>query len=97
MLEHEVTDKWANKRIVTHETEIPEMEMRMVMVLVERWAPVAAIPDGEDSTGRTKLRLQTPAELVSRAFDCAALVMKMGREKKLFYNVGSLPPHDGRM
>lgn len=37
--------------------------------LIERWGMVAAIPDGEDSTGRQKLRLLTPSELIERSFE----------------------------
>ena len=39
--------------------------------IVERWALVAAIPDGEDSAGRQKLRLPDPLELAKRACDIA--------------------------
>src|SRR5688572_16352986 len=39
--------------------------------LIERWGLVAAMPDGEDSSGRAKLRLPTPDELVARAFAIA--------------------------
>ena len=39
--------------------------------IIERWALVAALPDGEDSAGRQKLRMPTPEELVGRAFDIA--------------------------
>ena len=32
-----------------------------------RWGMVAGVPDGEDSSGRQKLRLATPDELIDRA------------------------------
>lgn len=40
----------------------------MAYKLIERWGMVAATPDGEDSAGRSKLRLCTPDEMVERAF-----------------------------
>jgi hypothetical protein len=47
---------------------------RMSVVFVEKWGMVAATPDGEDSAGRMKLRLLTPAELTQRAVETAELV-----------------------
>jgi hypothetical protein len=43
--------------------------------LIARWGMVAAIPDGEDSQGRSRLRLQTPQELIDRAFEVARIFM----------------------
>jgi hypothetical protein len=40
--------------------------------LVVKWGAIAGQTDGEDSAGRSKLRLQTPQELVARAIECAA-------------------------
>lgn len=47
---------------------------------VEKWGAISAVPDGEDSSGRQKLRLQTPAELVERATETAALLYSKLRE-----------------
>lgn len=55
-----------------HQTEIPNFEARLTASIVERWALVAAWPDGEDSAGRQRLRLPTPKELATRAADIAA-------------------------
>ena len=56
----------------------PGMEAHMLIDLVAKWGCVACIPDGEDSAGRQKMRLQTPEELVERSAEmvertCAAL------------------------
>lgn len=45
---------------------------KMAVEMVNRWGLVAAIPDGEDSAGRQKLRLQTPEELATHACSAAA-------------------------
>ena len=40
---------------------------RLATDMAARFALVAALPDGEDSAGRQKLRMATPDELASRA------------------------------
>src|SRR5215207_3668850 len=45
------------------------MRARMAVALIEKWGMVAAIPDGEDSSGRQKLRMMKPKEMVERAVD----------------------------
>lgn len=42
--------------------------------MAERWGMVAALPDGEDTSGRQKLRIMTPEELVERACTVAELL-----------------------
>ena len=49
--------------------EAPLPEATLAMGLIERWGMVAAIPDGEDSAGRQRLRLATPDELTTRAIE----------------------------
>lgn len=50
---------------------VADMNANMAFALIERWGMVAATPDGEDSAGRQKFRLQTSDELVARAFTVA--------------------------
>ena len=70
-----------------HETELLEQEAKIVLEIVERWGSVAAMPDGEDSAGRQKLRLATPEELTDRAFQCACLVMDGARKRGLVHAI----------
>lgn len=58
--------------IVMHSSRSYGDEAKFAMACVERWGMVAGMPDGEDSSGRAKLRLATPDELVNRACDLAA-------------------------
>src|SRR6478736_7497633 len=51
----------------------PTTEGDMVMNLITRWGCIAGAPDGEDSAGRQRIRLQTAAELVQRATETVAL------------------------
>ncbi len=53
--------------IRVHERNHLELRARTSIAFIERWGMVAAVPDGEDTTGRQKLRLATPTELVERA------------------------------
>ena len=46
---------------------------RFAMSIIERWAMVAAKPDGEDSAGRAKIALSDVGDIVNRACDIAAL------------------------
>jgi hypothetical protein len=57
--------------VVTHERFQLDIRARIALGLIERWGQVAGEIDGEDSAGRAKLRLATPAEVVNRACDCA--------------------------
>jgi hypothetical protein len=51
------------------------MRARMAVALIEKWGMVAAIPDGEDTAGRQKLRMMKPKEIVERAIDTAKMAM----------------------
>jgi hypothetical protein len=44
--------------------------------MVNRWGMVAAMPSGEDSAGRSKLRMLTEGELVDRACDTVEKLFK---------------------
>ena len=55
-----------------HHREILNQEAASALAFAERWALIAAIPDGEDSAGRQKLRLPTPEELAARSCEIVA-------------------------
>lgn len=60
------------------DSEVPGTEARFAMALVERWGMVAGENNGEDSAGRSRLRLATPDELTDRAIAVTeALFSKM--------------------
>jgi hypothetical protein len=93
MIQHEVVDKserYDFKEIFTHETEHLENEAKLAFSLVERWGMVAALPDGEDSSGRSKLRLMTVEELTERAFKTAESFFKYARDNGLMHGLGNL-------
>ena len=55
-----------------HMTSAPHPEAALASQIIEKWALVAAVPDGEDSAGRQKCRLPTAQELAERACEIAA-------------------------
>lgn len=64
-----------SEQYLTGEHEL-EVRAGIALALIERWGPVAATLDGEDSAGRAKMRLQTPEELVRRCFDVAEVFVE---------------------
>jgi hypothetical protein len=72
-MEYKIVSQYEDTpRIAIHEPEHPNFEARLAINLLERWGLVAAESDGEDASGRAKLRLSTPEELSKRACDVAA-------------------------
>lgn len=61
--------------IAVTQTEVLNLKARLSATLIEKWGMVAGIPDGEDSAGRSKLRLLTPQEVVDRATETADIVV----------------------
>lgn len=45
----------------------PNQRATLAMLLADHFSIVAAVPDGEDSSGRQKCRLMTPTECTERA------------------------------
>lgn len=76
MLESKVSkNAWSSNPVTVWNREVMEIEARLASEMIIRWGMVAAAPDGEDSAGRAKLRLLTPAELVERACESATLLI----------------------
>lgn len=72
---------YAARTIVPYYTEAPDQIAQFAMELLRSHANVAGHQDGEDSTGRAKLRLQAVDELVTRSFDIAELAFKVAAER----------------
>jgi hypothetical protein len=91
MLESRIHDKYTTpNEIQMNEREQLEREAVVALALIERWGMVAAVEDGEDSTGRAKVRMSTPEELVDRAFTVAKLAMDRARRDNLVHIFPSL-------
>jgi len=56
------------------QTEAHHTVGQIAIGLVAQWGMVMGHPDGEDSSGKSKLRLMTPEEVVARACDTAQLL-----------------------
>jgi len=85
MIQAKIQEKYSKLQFVTHNTEILEDEARLAFEMINRWGMVMAIPEGEDSAGRAMVRLATPDELVTRAFEVSHLAMKQAKIKKLIF------------
>lgn len=59
---------------------VHSLQSACMMDFINKWGMVAAIPDGEDSAGRSKLRLATSIELVERAEEVTKLAFKALRD-----------------
>ncbi len=71
-------------------TEAPDRAASFAMELLEKWGLVAAMPDGEDSSGRAKMRLPTTQELVTRSFDIAEAAMAEARTRGMMVDLPDL-------
>lgn len=67
----EILKRFGEKEVVISHVQMLRKEAELVAAFIERWGMVAGQPDGEDTAGRHKLRLSTPEELVTRAFEIA--------------------------
>ena len=81
--EFKVTSKYSNSgnMVMVHSRESPAWKARLACALIEKWGLVAAAPDGEDSSGRAKLRKLTPTELVAEATEVADLAVEEFRRR----------------
>jgi len=70
---------------ILHKTCEPYAIAKVAMDMAARWATIAAVPDGEDSSGKQKLRMQTPDELAQHACDVAAALWKQFEDRGWFF------------
>lgn len=69
------------KQVRIFHTEMPNAVAQFAMQLMEKFGTVAAIPDGEDTGGRQRCRLQTPEELVTRSFEISEFAFAQARSR----------------
>jgi hypothetical protein len=61
-------------RLMIFEKKRVDARAQVAVEFISKWGMVAAMPDGEDSAGRQKLRLATESELVMRAISTVGLL-----------------------
>jgi hypothetical protein len=83
--------KFGDERYLTHHMLGPDLRGEWAVKFVERWAMVAAVPDGEDSAGRQKLRQMKPAELAAHACECVEALFNQFEERHWLLTV---PPFE---
>ena len=52
------------------------MEAKIAVEMVQKWGVVAAVENGEDSTGRARVKLMSTKELINRACEAAELLIE---------------------
>lgn len=89
-------DDFHNRKVETivNESHVAEFEARLATQLIERWGIVAAVPDGEDSSGRQTIRLMTPEETVQRAVETAELAVKTFHDKGWMHKMPTFAERD---
>lgn len=76
-----IQNEYGDKKVVIFTTGTPSHVGAVALALLERWAMVCGVEDGEDSSGRSKLRSLTPTETVARAFDTAEAFFALAAER----------------
>ncbi len=66
-----IADRYKIKEPVLYSKFFLGMEAKIAIEMVQRWGMIAGVNDGEDSAGRSKVRIMTIEELVQRACDSA--------------------------
>jgi hypothetical protein len=74
-------DGYRTVHVMTHASHLPDDVGRFAMALIERWGLVAAMPDGEDSSGRAKLALLPVEEMIERAVGTAETAYRVLAER----------------
>lgn len=55
---------------------------QLAVEMIQKWGMVAAVDGGEDSAGRARVRLATPAELIERACTVTELLWEESRKRE---------------
>lgn len=76
--------------MVVHRGEMPNDEASFAMAILERWAMVQGKPDGEDSAGRSRIRIMPIDEAVQRACDLSEGAYASFRARGWMLDVPSL-------
>ena len=82
-VQYKIGNRYSNNRneVMLHETEELSIEAKFTWDLVKQLGIVACVFDGEDTSGRQKLRLLEPSEVVDRATEIARLTFDSFRSK----------------
>jgi hypothetical protein len=83
-------------RIILYRTQVPNTAAELATHFIERWGMVAGQPDGEDSSGRSKIRLATPKEMVDRAMETAELLLDTIEKKGWVIEIPAPKPAEPR-
>ena len=77
----------SRKDLMVHETETLSLEAQFVCDMIRQLGIVACKSGGEDTSGRQKLALLTPTEVVDRALAISQYAFEKFRENGLVTNL----------
>lgn len=81
MLKYQENEGYAGStEVKIHLTTQLDERARLAIVLIEKWGMIAGVDDGEDSSGRSKLRLMTEEEVIDRAVVTAGMFYDRAEE-----------------
>lgn len=72
-----------NPKFVFERDWAPDEVGSLAVEMAIKWGMICATPDGEDSSGRAKMRPLTPEELAVRVVDCAQALTDELRKRGL--------------
>jgi len=73
--------------VTVYHTKYPNLRASLATELLTRWGFIGAAQDGEDSAGRQKAKLMSPAEVVIRACEIADLAITEMENRGWFLEV----------
>lgn len=82
--------------LIIHEQKVLDSQARIAVDLVKHLAIATAMPDGEDSAGRQRLRLMDPELVASRACDIASLLWKEFTDRQWLVDSPEFKPRHAR-
>ncbi|MEE9316538.1 MAG: hypothetical protein V3U97_05455 [bacterium] len=83
-----IKDKpWLKDDSVIKRLRIPCTEAELAIRFLEKWGMIAGKEDGEDSVGRSKIRLLTEEEIVERACKSSDLMCKEAEKRGWFLHI----------
>ena len=90
----EVSEGYRKGYVSIYKKQVPGLHASMAIDFIVRWGMVAAVPDGEDSAGRSKSRLATPDELINRACEVSEIAVREFEKRDWLLNLPKPGVHE---
>lgn len=84
-------EEYKHAKVLHHNRYELSNRARFACALLEKHATIAGVEDGEDSSGRQKLKLQAPKELVQHCIEVSDEAFKAFEELGWYHEI---PPYE---